>query len=178
MQPLRLIASAALCAVTAACASGPKPTEQLARAHTLVEEAEKSQAQRYAPADLQRARDELQLADAANGNGKYDIARSDAESASVDADLASARASEGEARRAANDARQSNAVLEHEEQTPGAPAVRPQDLQQYPSASPPPSTPPGSVPPAQVLPPDQSAPPPQPQSDPEQSALPRQGAVP
>jgi hypothetical protein len=143
MQPFRMIAVAAACGLAAACASGPQPTEQLARAHTLVEQAEKSQAQRYAAADLQRARDELQLADAANSKRDYDTARVDAESAGVDADLASARASEGEARRAANEARQSNAVLEHEEQNPNGTGVRQQDLEQYPPASPPPRQPPG-----------------------------------
>jgi hypothetical protein len=168
MQPLRMIAVAAACGLLAACASGPQPTEQLARAHTLVEQAEKSQAQRYAAADLQRARDELQLADAANSKRDYDAARMDAESAGVDADLASARASEGEARRAANEARQSNAVLEHEEQNPNGSGVRQQDLEQYPPASQSPATAsPGSAAPAQ-------APPAQPPPDPDQSAPPRQ----
>ena len=64
------------------CATeGPKPTEQLTKARTLVEQAEKAQAQRYAPRDLEQARTELMAAETASSAGKYDSARSDAESA-------------------------------------------------------------------------------------------------
>jgi hypothetical protein len=92
------------CAVGAGCASqGPVPTEQLTRARTLVEQADKADAQRYAPADLQRAHDELSSADKAVSDHKYDDARRYAENAQVDADLASARASSGEAERAARE---------------------------------------------------------------------------
>lgn len=88
----------------AACATeGPPPNEQLTRAHTLVEQADKAGAQRYAAADLQRAHDELTAADQAEAARHYNEARSDAESAAVDADLASARSSAGEAQRAAQE---------------------------------------------------------------------------
>ena len=92
------------CAVGAGCATqGPVPTEQLTRARTLVEQADKADAQRYAPADLQRAHDELSSADKAVSDHKYDDARRYAENAQVDADLASARASSGEAEHAARE---------------------------------------------------------------------------
>lgn len=92
------------CGVGAGCATqGPVPTEQLTRARTLVEQADKADAQRYAPADLQRAHDELSSADKAVNDHKYDDARRYAENAQVDADLASARASSGEAQRAARE---------------------------------------------------------------------------
>jgi hypothetical protein len=79
--------------VLSGCASQPKPDAQLVRASTLIGQAEKDQAQRYAAADLQRARDELSSARSAEADGKYDSARNFADRASVDADLASARAS-------------------------------------------------------------------------------------
>ncbi len=92
------------CGISAGCATqGPIPTEQLTRARTLVEQADKADAQRYAPADLQRAHDELSSADKAVSDHKYDDARRYAENAQVDADLASARASSGEAQHAARE---------------------------------------------------------------------------
>jgi hypothetical protein len=92
------------CGLGAGCATpGPIPTEQLTRARTLVEQADKADAQRYAPADLQRAHDELSSADKAVNDHKYDDARRYAENAQVDADLASARASSGEAQHAARE---------------------------------------------------------------------------
>jgi Domain of unknown function (DUF4398) len=92
------------CALGAGCATqGPVPSEQLTRARTLVEQADKADAQRYAPADLQRAHDELSSADKAVSDHKYDDARRYAENAQVDADLASARASSGQAQHAARE---------------------------------------------------------------------------
>ena len=92
------------CGFGAGCASqGPIPNEQLTTARTLVQQADKADAQRYAPADLQRAHDELASAEQAVNNHKYDDARRYAEDAQVDADLASARASSGEAQRAARE---------------------------------------------------------------------------
>jgi len=92
------------CGLAAGCATeGPIPTEPLATARTLVEQADKADAQRYAPADLQRAHDELSSAEKAVNDRRYDDARRYAENAQVDADLASARASSGAAQRAARE---------------------------------------------------------------------------
>jgi hypothetical protein len=107
MSP-RIIALSVMACVTcgfaAGCATqGPMPTEQLVSARTLVAQADKADAQRYAPADLQRAHDELASAEQAANNHKYDDARRLAENAQADADLASARASSGEAQRAARE---------------------------------------------------------------------------
>ncbi|HZO22626.1 MAG TPA: DUF4398 domain-containing protein, partial [Steroidobacteraceae bacterium] len=85
-----LIPIASLAVLAAACATQPQPTEELTRARAVVQQADKTSAQRYAAADLQRAHDELGDADRANGEHKYDEARRYAESAEVDADLASA----------------------------------------------------------------------------------------
>jgi hypothetical protein len=114
----------------AGCASGPQPTAQLVRASTLVSEAEKNQAQRYAAADLQRARDELSGAQTAQSDGKYARALRLAENAAADADLASARAASGKAQQAAAQVHRSLDTLK-------------QQLQQSPTASPSGNTGPG-----------------------------------
>jgi hypothetical protein len=163
MRPFTiLVTAAAVCGVIAGCATqGPQPTEELTKARTTIEQAEKAQAQRYAAPDLQKARDELSSAEVANSKGSYDAARSYAESAAVDADVAAARASAGEALRAAQEARQGNSALQHEseravESSSGtSPAPPRSDLQAYPPASPGPAAPP----------PDNS--PPEPQRNPQ-----------
>lgn len=110
------LSAAALLAASAlgACASQPKPTAQLVRASTLVSEAEKDQAQRYAAADLQRARDELSAAQTAESDGKNDSALRLAERAAADADLASARAASGKAQQSAEQVRRSIDTLKQQ----------------------------------------------------------------
>jgi Domain of unknown function (DUF4398) len=107
--------AAILCGVAAGCATqGPQPTEEMTRARTLIEQADRAGAQRYAAADLQRAHDELSNADKATADKKYDDARRYAESAAADADVASARSSAGEAEKAAHEVQQSNETLRQE----------------------------------------------------------------
>ena len=109
---------ALLCVVAAGCATeGPKPTDELTKAHTVVEQADKGgTAQRYAAADLQRAHDELSDADRYDGQKKYDEARYFAQRAEVDADVAVARGNSAEAQKAAADVAQSNNALQQETQ--------------------------------------------------------------
>src|SRR5581483_814285 len=109
---------ALLCLVSAGCATeGPKPTDELTKAHTVVEQADKGgTAQRYAAADLQRAHDELADADRLNGQGKYDEARAFAQRAEVDADVAVARGNAMEQQKAASDVAQANSALQQEVQ--------------------------------------------------------------
>ena len=87
---------------------------------TIVEQADKANAQRYAPADLQRAHDELSSAEKAVNDHKYNDARRYAENAQVDADLASARASSGEAQRAAEEVGRSIDTLRQESDRRGS----------------------------------------------------------
>lgn len=108
--------------VLGGCASEPKPTSQLVRASTLVSQAEKDEAQRYAAADLQRARDELSSAQTAEADGKYVNARDLADKAAVDADLASARASSGKAQQSAEQVRHSLDTLREQLQQSPAPS--------------------------------------------------------
>jgi hypothetical protein len=110
---------ALLCVAAAAgCASeGPKPTDELTKAHTVVEQADKGgTAQRYAAADLQRAHDELSDADRYDAQKKYDEARYFAQRAEVDADVAVARGNSGEAQKAAADVASANNTLQQETQ--------------------------------------------------------------
>jgi hypothetical protein len=112
-----ILSVTALLAVSGCATQGPQPTEQLTRARTVVEQADKSgAAQRYAAADLQRAHDELNDADKANGAKRYDEARRYAEAAEVDADVATARANASEAQRAATELRRSIDSLQSESQ--------------------------------------------------------------
>ena len=109
-------------AVLGGCASQPKPTEQLVRANTLVGEAEKSEAQRFAAEDLQRARDELSNAQTAESDGKYDSALHLADRAAADANLASARAASGKAQQSAEQVRHSIDTLKQQLQQSPAPS--------------------------------------------------------
>ena len=136
------------------CASeGPPPTDALARAKTLVDQADKTQGQRYAAADLQRAHDELSQAESADQQKHYKAARTLAESSAADADLAMARSDAGDAQLAAREAQQSNSTLEQESQRaadaanaavaggtppppPAPPPASPPPMDNYPQASP------------------------------------------
>lgn len=114
----------AISAATVGCATqGPKPTEEMTRARTLVEQADRSGAQRYAAADLQKAHDELSNADRANADKKYEEARRFAEAAAADADVASARSAAGEAQQAARELAKSNETLRQESDRASASAT-------------------------------------------------------
>ena len=104
---------ALVCLTSAGCASeGPKPIDELTKAHTVVEQADKNgTAQRYAAADLQRAHDELSDADRFNSQGKFNEARAYAQRAEVDADVAIARGNSGEQQKAAQDVAKANSDL-------------------------------------------------------------------
>ncbi len=113
--PLAITAIIAAAGMIAGCATeGPPPVEEVTRAQTLIDQADKAGVQRFAAADLQRAHDELSDAQKDNSAGKYTEARREAESAEVDADLATARASEGAALQAAREVVQGNETLRQE----------------------------------------------------------------
>lgn len=112
-----LFAAGILCVFSlGGCASeGPKPTDELTKAHAIVEQADKGgAAQRYAAADLQRAHDELSEADRLSAQLKYNEARAYAQRAEVDADLAVARGMSAEEKKAAEDVDKANATLREE----------------------------------------------------------------
>jgi hypothetical protein len=108
---------AAVSAALAAAGCAPqveRPTAEMARASTLIDQAEKAGAQRHAAAELQQARDKLALADAAANDGKGDVALRLAMQAAVDAELAAARTASGEAQSAADEVRKSTETLRQE----------------------------------------------------------------
>jgi hypothetical protein len=173
MSRLILICTAAIgCGAILGCATeGPQPSEQMAHARALVSQADKAQAQRFAAADLQRAHDELSAAENANSQGKYNEARSYAESAGVDADLAAARAEAGEAQHAAREVATSNATMRQESDraVDATAAATAAGSPPPPSAPPPPSPAPPSPPPLDGYP---QAPPPPP-APPDSQSTPR-----
>lgn len=114
--------------IVAGCASESAiPTDELAKARTVIEQADKGgTAQRYAAADLQRAHDELSDAERYNSARKYNEARAFADRAAVDADVAVARGNSAEQQKAAQDVANANAALEHEtERNPDSSSANP-----------------------------------------------------
>jgi Domain of unknown function (DUF4398) len=89
---LRVTAGAAMLLGLAGCASGPAPEREVAAAEVAVEGAEEANAAARAPAPYALARDKLERAREAMGEGENEEARRLAEEALVDADLAEARA--------------------------------------------------------------------------------------
>ena len=83
------------------CSAGRPPTAELAQATLAVQEADKSQAPQYAPADLNMARKELESAQQALRDKDYTKARRLAERALVNAQLAAAKAETEQTRQAA-----------------------------------------------------------------------------
>jgi Domain of unknown function (DUF4398) len=108
---------ALVCVVAWGCATqDAKQTEELTKARSVVQQADKGNAQRYAAADLQRAHDELNSADRAVAEKKYNDALSFAQRAEVDADLANARGNSGEAQKSAQEVSQGTDTLKQESQ--------------------------------------------------------------
>jgi hypothetical protein len=112
---LKFLAATAIGFIIVGCASAPPPpTQDMTRARTLIEQAEKAGAQRFAAVELESARDKLQQADAAQKDGKQDIANERAAEAVADAELANARTVSGTARNAADELRKGNDALRQE----------------------------------------------------------------
>jgi hypothetical protein len=102
-------------ALLTACASAPaRPTPEYVRAQTLIEQAERNGAQRFAAADLDRARDKLRQSDAARNADKEMMADRFATEAAVDAELALARSSTAQAEKSAAEVRASVETLRAE----------------------------------------------------------------
>ena len=111
------VAGALVCAGCVTEGEGVKPTAELTKAHTVVEQADKGgNAQRYAAADLQRAHDELGDADRSDGQRQYAQARAFAQRAEVDADVAVARGNAAEQQKAAEEVQRANSTLQQESQ--------------------------------------------------------------
>lgn len=97
-----------------ACASTPRPVEELARAKSLLEQADAANAQRYAADELTQARDGLQAAEKADTEENHDVARRRAKEAAADAELASALARSRQVEQLANEQAQGIEALRDE----------------------------------------------------------------
>jgi hypothetical protein len=102
----RFLTYTLLVALATGCASGapPKPTKDYTQAQSLIEQAEKAGAQRYAADDLKAARDKLEKSRKAAEKGDQERASQLATEASLDAQVAAARTSTGKARQAVEQA--------------------------------------------------------------------------
>lgn len=96
-------AVASLGLLLAGCASAPRPAEELARAKSLVQQADAGNVQRFAAAELNEARDKLQLAQRADTEKEFDASRRRANEAAADAELASALARSREVEQSVNE---------------------------------------------------------------------------
>jgi hypothetical protein len=101
--------------LAAGCASSPRPLVDLTQAHTLVQQAEQSDAQQFASADLEAARSKLREADAA-AKDRPEVAIRLAQESSADADVALARTRAGKANQALADVNAGTATLRSETQ--------------------------------------------------------------
>jgi hypothetical protein len=122
--------TAAIGVLTAGCATSPQPTAEITRARTLIEQAEKAGAQRYAAVEVDQARNKLKLAEAAAEDGKKEEARARANEAAADAELAMARTTSGEAEKAAAEVQRGTDTLQRESErerqvVPATPAPSP-----------------------------------------------------
>jgi hypothetical protein len=112
-------AAATLLVAAASCSSGPKPTADLAEAHTLVSQAEQSGAQQFASINLEAARSELRQADQDAATDKPVLATRMAQEASVDAELALARTRSAKAEQALQQVNSGTATLRSESERQG-----------------------------------------------------------
>ena len=87
-----LFGAAVILGTLAACGSVPAPVAEMSAAQTAVTGAEEADAAKYAPSDLDRARDKLIRAQAAMQEEENEEARRLAEEALVDARAAEAKA--------------------------------------------------------------------------------------
>jgi len=110
-QGALLGAAASLSLLIAGCAGEPRPAEDLARAKSLVQQADAGNVQRFAAAELNQARDKLQEAERADMAKDFGIARRRANEAAADAELASALARSREVEQTAAEQRKSLDML-------------------------------------------------------------------
>jgi hypothetical protein len=114
IRQVGVAAAATLLVAAVSCSSGPKPTADLAEAHTLVSQAEQSGAQQFASINLEAARSELREADQDAATDKPVLATRLAQEASVDAELALARTRSAKAEQALQQVNSGTATLRSE----------------------------------------------------------------
>ena len=109
------IPALALAALLAGCAAAPeRPTAEMTRARTLIDQAEKQNTQQFAAAELEQARDKLNQAERAAQEGREAESERLAMQAALDAEYAAAKTRNGEAQKAAGELDQSLESLRQE----------------------------------------------------------------
>src|SRR5690606_35093858 len=101
-------------ALVTGCASVPVPKEQLAVTEAAVNDAVRSGAPQYAPAELKTAQDKLERAREAVDDREYERAEVLAAEAEMDAKVAEARANSSKVQQAANQVQRSLDALRQE----------------------------------------------------------------
>ena len=101
-------------AFLAGCSSTGTPIAEMSAAKTALIAAESEGAQQYSPVAMDRAKEKLKRAEAANANQKYDEARRLAEEAQADAELAQAVADQSETELAVKELEDSIQILREE----------------------------------------------------------------
>lgn len=96
------------------CASTKPPTQEIAQAEAVINQADQVGAQDYAPLEIREARKKLQKAKELVANGKYEKAKRVADRAEVDAELAEAKALSEKAQNAVKQLRESIKLLKEE----------------------------------------------------------------
>jgi chromosome segregation ATPase len=103
-----------LCGVAGCAGNPPADATSIAQAQRTIEEAEGVAAQRYAPRELDMAREKLAAAQEAQEDGDEERATSLAQMAELDADYAAAVAENEEMQEAVQELRDTLATLESE----------------------------------------------------------------
>lgn len=113
--PAPALAGLVIVVTLGACAgTEERPYQDLARAEAAIEQAEQSDARRYAPVQLDTARSKLAQASSAVAEDEMLVAQRRAEEATMAAELAAAKARTGKAQAAVQELEKSIAVLREE----------------------------------------------------------------
>jgi len=115
-----IIYGAACVLALAACATPPHQVAETSRARALVEQAEQSGAQQFASADLEAARNKLQVAQ--DKHTDDEVAVRMAQESAADAEVALARSRAGKAQQALSQVSAGSATLRQEANRPDQPA--------------------------------------------------------
>jgi len=114
MSPSKIMLIGATLSLASCASKPPVPNEQLAVSKAAIEQAQRAQANEYAPVELRQAQDKLSQAQAAVQREDYDLAKRLAEQAEVDARHAETKSNSTKARNAVAEINESIQALREE----------------------------------------------------------------
>lgn len=114
MSPSKIMLIGATLSLASCASKPPVPNEQLAVSKAAIEQAQRAQANEYAPVELRQAQDKLSQAQAAVQREDYDLAKRLAEQAEVDARHAETKSHSTKARNAVAEINESIQALREE----------------------------------------------------------------